>query len=214
MNAIQRQLFAASTGKDARLNGLALMAVLGLGLCLRLIDIGQPFHGYHMWNETYYVTIARNFDHFGLLNSYNYDWRGGSELGQRHGPSPFVPWLVHFSSHLFGKSEAAARLPILILGMFSLLAIYFIARELHDAEVALIASFLAAIMPGVVFISRQWRTVQCLVDSSAALIAQSGEPGERDHGRGLVSVSRDGRLHQVHRRPVRAAPRLDLAGSD
>jgi 4-amino-4-deoxy-L-arabinose transferase-like glycosyltransferase len=155
MNVIHRHSIAALAGKDSRLSALALIAVLGLGLSLRLVDIDRPFYGYHMWNEAYYATIARNFNHFGLLNSYNYDWRGGSELGQRHGPSPFVPWLVHFSSHLFGESEAAARLPILFLGMLSLLAIYFIARELYDAQIALIASFLAAIMPGVVFMSRQ-----------------------------------------------------------
>ncbi len=155
VTAIRRKTIAASTGEDARLNAFALMAVLGLGLCLRLVDIDRPFYGYHMWNEAYYATIARNFDHFGLFHSYNYDWRGGSDLGQRYGPSPFVPWLIHFSSHLLGNSEAAARLPILILGLFSLLAIYFIARELYDAEIALIASFLAAIMPGVVFMSRQ-----------------------------------------------------------
>ncbi len=133
----------------------SVVLVLGLGLCLRLMDITRPFYGYHMWNEAYYATIARNFDHFGFLNSWNYDWRGGAELSQRHGPSPFVPWLVYLASRLFGPSEAVARLPILLLGMSSLLAIYLIARELYDERIALLSAFFAAIMPGAAFLSRQ-----------------------------------------------------------
>lgn len=155
LDAIRRQLRTALSGEDSRLTAVALAVVLCLGLGLRLLNLGRPFYGYFMWNEVYYATIARNLDHFGFLNAYNYDWTGGSALGQRHGPSPFVPWLINFSFHLFGESEAAARLPILVLGMFSLLAIYAIARDLYDAEIALIACFLAAIMPGIVFMSRQ-----------------------------------------------------------
>ncbi len=144
---------AAWSGRVAGIAALGI--VLGLGLCLRLVDLGRPFYGYHMWNEAYYVTIARNFDHFGFLNSYNYDWRGGAELSQRHGPSPLVPWLVYLSSRLFGPSEVAARLPMLLLGMLSLLALHGIARALYDDRLALLATFFAAIMPGVVFLSRQ-----------------------------------------------------------
>lgn len=152
---LPKKLAGALMGTNAGLGSLHFIAVLGLGLALRLMDIKRAFYGYHMWNEAYYVTIARNFDHFGFFNLFNYDWRGGSLLSQRHGPSPFVPWLVYISSEIFGKTELAARLPILVLGIFSLAALYFIARELYDAEIALIAVFLAAIMPGVVFISRQ-----------------------------------------------------------
>lgn len=146
---------AAGSGRSSGLAAASVVLVLGLGLCLRLMDITRPFYGYHMWNEAYYTTIARNFDHFGFLNSYNYDWHGSSELSQRFGPSPFVPWLVYLASRLLGPSEAVARLPILLLGMSSLLAIYLIARELYDESIALLSAFFAAIMPGAVFLSRQ-----------------------------------------------------------
>src|SRR5512146_2021870 len=145
----------SGTSTSTALAAASVVLVLGLGLCLRLMDITRPFYGYHMWNEAYYATIARNFDHFGLLNSYNYDWRGGSELSQRLGPSPLVPWLVYLASRLLGPSEAVARLPILLLGMSSLLAIYLIARELYDERIGLLSAFFAAIMPGAVFLSRQ-----------------------------------------------------------
>lgn len=139
----------------SRSRWMLLLAVLALGLLFRLLDIMQPFIGYHMWNEVYYVTIARNFEHFGLLSVYNYDWIGGSPLSQRSGPSPFVSWLVYFSSQALGMAEWVARLPILVLGMFSLVAIYFIARELYGNQVGLGTVFFAAIMPGIVFFSRQ-----------------------------------------------------------
>lgn len=152
---LRRALIAAATGADPRLTAVAVTSMIGLGLGLRLMDFGRPFYGFHMWNEVYYATIARNLDHFGFLELYNYDWEGGAELSQRHGPSPFVPWLVYLSTRLFGGSEAAARLPMLILGMLSLVAICLIARELYDAGIALLTAFFAAIMPGVVFLSRQ-----------------------------------------------------------
>ena len=151
LKSIAAVLARAVTGNRV----IALLLMLTLGLLPRLWDIAQPFLGYHGWNEVYYVTIARNFEHFGLLSLYNYDATGGSPLSQRLGPSPFVPWLVYFSSALLGTAEWVARLPILILGMFSLLALYFIARELYGHGVGLTATFLAAIMPGAVFFSRQ-----------------------------------------------------------
>lgn len=154
-NAARRPSIATLTAGGSMAGAVALVLVLGLGLILRLLDLGRPFYGYHMWNEVYYATIARNLDHFGWLNPHNYDWSGGGELGQRHGPPPFVPWLINLSFHLFGQREVAARLPMLALGMVSLLAIYGIARELYDRQVGLLACALAAVMPGVVFMSRQ-----------------------------------------------------------
>lgn len=139
-----------------RYNALIVLVILIAGLLLRLLDLTRPFFGYHMWNEVYYTTIARNFDHFGLLSQFNFSISGGETgLLQRLGPAPLVPWAVYLSMHLFGAAEWAARLPMLILGMFSLISLYFISRLLFDQKTSLIALFLAAIMPGTVFLSRQ-----------------------------------------------------------
>jgi 4-amino-4-deoxy-L-arabinose transferase-like glycosyltransferase len=142
-------------GAAPGLASVLLLAVIGLGLLFRLWDIVRPFIGYHMWNEVYYATIARNFEHFGLLAQYNYDPMGGMPFGPRLGPSPLGPWLVYLSYQVFGPAEWAARVPMLLLGLFSLVAVYGVARELYSAEVGLGAAFFAAIMPGVVFFSRQ-----------------------------------------------------------
>jgi 4-amino-4-deoxy-L-arabinose transferase-like glycosyltransferase len=131
-----------------------LMPVLALGLLFRLWDIAQPFIGYHMWNEVFYVTIARNFEHFGLLAPYNYDSIAGLPLSLRLGPSPFVPWLIYLARQAFGSAEWVARLPMLILGLLSIVAMYGITRELYGHRIALGSTFFAAIMPGIVFYSR------------------------------------------------------------
>lgn len=132
-----------------------LVPVLVAGLFFRLLDIGRPFVGLHMWNEVYYVQIARNFDHFGFLSAYNYNAMGGSPLAPMYGPPPLVSWLVYISSKFLGTAEWVARLPILMLGMFCLVALNFIALELYNSRVAIIAVFLASVMPGLIFFSRQ-----------------------------------------------------------
>lgn len=136
-------------------NKINILLALILGFLFRLLDINRPYIGYHMWNEVYYTSIARNFEHFGLFNLYNYSWVGGSSLSQRFGPSPFTSWFIYFSFQLFGYAEWVSRLPMLISAMVSLLVLYFIARELYGVKIGLVSIFLAAIIPGIVFISRQ-----------------------------------------------------------
>ncbi|HUV67641.1 MAG TPA: glycosyltransferase family 39 protein [Sedimentisphaerales bacterium] len=138
----------------SRSTWMLLLPVLVLGLLFRLWDIAQPFIGNYMWNEVNYATIARNFKQFGLLAPYNYGTVGGQLLRPRFGPPPLVSWLVYFSSQVLGTAEWVARLPILVLGMLSLVVLCFIARELYGAKVGLGAAFAAAIMPGIVFFSR------------------------------------------------------------
>ena len=138
-----------------RLPNWVVLPVMALGLAFRLWDIGQPYIGLHMWNEIYYVTIARNFDHYGPFLQYNYLEVGGRPLSPVFGPTPLVPWMVWVSSHFLGNTEWVARLPILLLGLLALSSLYLIARELYDFEIALLSVFFAAVMPGAVFFSRQ-----------------------------------------------------------
>ena len=95
-------------------------AFLLVGLTFRIWNLDAPFAGIHSWNEVYYVTIARNLDHFGFLSPFNFGDMDGRPLSFMSGPPPFVPWLIYFSSQLFGNAEWAARLPLLLFGMFSL----------------------------------------------------------------------------------------------
>jgi len=132
-----------------------LLPVLALGLVFRLRDLTQPFIGDASWNEVFYASIARNFRIYGPLTQYSL---GAAESGRTplvpdFGPSPLVPWLVYLSGRALGPSEWAARFPILILGMLSLVILYYVARVLYDWQIALAATFIAAVMPGIVFYS-------------------------------------------------------------
>lgn len=136
-------------------SGWLLFPILGVGLLARLLDIGRPFIGKHMWNEIFYVTTARDFEHFGPFLQFNFTPFCGAELSPYFGPSPLVPWMIYLSTRVFGEPEWAARLPMLVFGMFSLLSVYFIAKELYSREIALLAAFFGAVMPGAIFFSRQ-----------------------------------------------------------
>jgi 4-amino-4-deoxy-L-arabinose transferase-like glycosyltransferase len=120
--------------------------ILLLGIFFRLLDITQPFIGDYTWNEAHYAMIARNFYEHNLLEQY-------TEAGLEYTSSPIVPWMIYASFKLFGEHEWAARLPIFILGIFSLCLLFLIAKELYSRRVALLAMFIAATAPGIVFYS-------------------------------------------------------------
>ena len=55
---------------------------------------------------------------------------------------------------LFGLTEFAVRLPAAIIGIFTVLALYFLAKELFDKKVALLSAFLLTISPWHIQFSR------------------------------------------------------------
>jgi 4-amino-4-deoxy-L-arabinose transferase-like glycosyltransferase len=147
------------TFEHRSMQGGLLVAILLLGLAFRTWDLWEPFVGDLSYNEVFYATIAKNFDTYGLLEQYNYGY-GGSEVGHLffsrplRTSSPLVPWVVYGANKLFGNSEAASRLPFLFFSFSSLLLVFGITRYIYDATAALIATFVAAIMPALVFYSR------------------------------------------------------------
>ena len=126
--------------------GLLFIIIWGLGL--RLIDLRQPFIGDHAWNEVYYSYIARGFSEYGPLTQYDLNY------GTVVISSPLVPWLMYGSFQLFGVVEWAARLPHLIFGIITLVLFYLLVRDLYGRRMGLVATFLAATLPGIVFYSR------------------------------------------------------------
>jgi len=124
-----------------------LFLILLLGLAMRLIDITQPFSGLSGWNEAHYSLPALNFRRYGLLAPMN-------DYGLDLSTSPLLYWAIYVSFKIFGVHEWAARLPSLAAGLISLPLIYLIAKKLYSEEVALLASFIAATAPGIVYFSR------------------------------------------------------------
>jgi len=91
---------------------------------------------------------ALNFDRYGL-------WAPHNELGLDRTFSPAGPWLMWASMKLFGTSEAAARLPIVLAGIATIPLVAALARRLARSEqIALTAAAFVAVAPGLVYFSQ------------------------------------------------------------
>ncbi len=124
-----------------------LLAILLIGSLLRLNGIADPFMGPQSFNEAHYSLVALNFFKYGPLVQMD-------ELGRDFSTTPLLPWMIFASFNLLGVSELAARLPVFICGVLSLLVFYLLARELTEKRTALLATALAAAAPGIIYISR------------------------------------------------------------
>jgi 4-amino-4-deoxy-L-arabinose transferase-like glycosyltransferase len=125
----------------------SVLSVLIIGLIIRLIDIAKPFSGLGKWNEGHYAMTALNYFNYGIFLPMN-------EYGLDLTTVPLYSWLIYISFITFGIHEWAARLPSLIFGMLSLIFVYHISKRLYDEKVALTATFIAAVSPGIAYFSR------------------------------------------------------------
>jgi len=148
--------------------GLAL--ITALGALLRLAHIARPFNGIGAtaWNEGHYALIALNFDRYGLLAQHN-------ELGLDHTFAPGVPWLMWGAFRLFGPSEWAARLPVVVFGIAAIpLAATLVRRLFRSEQIALIAAGFVATIPGTVYYAQNAQldtpSICCALAGAVALV--------------------------------------------
>lgn len=157
-----------------------VVGVTLLGAALRFAHIARPFNRLMAWNEGHYAMIAVNFNRYGLWSQHN-------ELGVDRTFSPGGPWLIWASMKLFGPSEAAARLPIVLAGIAAIPLIAVLARRLmRSGQVALVTAAFVAVAPGLIYFSQnvQLDTPSiCFALAAAALLLRY-----RDAGRGTDLV--------------------------
>ena len=84
--------------------------------------------------------------HYGGLKLY------GNEITRY---PPLLPYLLFLSQKILGKGDFAVHIVNPIIGMLSVLAVYFIAKEMFSKEVGLIAAFLTATAPYDIFFSER-----------------------------------------------------------
>lgn len=128
----------------------ALVLVLVLTLALRAYSLNAPFSGHHYEKETIHAAEAENLlkdRDFWHLKMY---YPGGSAgyYGE------FVSYLTFAMFYVFGVHEWAARLPMLLFGVFSVYLLYRIVGLLYARQHAIYASFLFAVAPLYVYFSR------------------------------------------------------------
>lgn len=135
-------------------NRLALVAILVLGLALRLYGIHNPIIDHPGWRQGDEAAIARNFAQ--LQNNLfapqtDYD-----------GPAPnyvelelqIVPFAAAQLYRVFGVHEVFARLIVVGFSLGTIVLLYFFGAELFGRRAGLIAALCYAVAPGAVYYGR------------------------------------------------------------
>ncbi len=131
---------------------LILLLIFSLGFILRLFDLGNIPSGFHADEAAFgynaYSILNTGKDEYGknfplVLKSFG-DYKGA-----------LYAYLTVPSVAIFGLTPFAARLPGVIIGSFTIILIFlFVNKLLGNRAVALIASFIFAILPWDIMISR------------------------------------------------------------
>jgi hypothetical protein len=132
----------------------ALLAILVLGLCLRLYGVHDPIIDHPGWRQGDEASIARNFaqlDDDVLSPQTDYD-----------GPPPnyvelelqIVPYAAAQLYRVFGVHEIFARLIVIGLSLGTVVLLYMFGREVFGRRAGLLAALLFAIAPGAVYYGR------------------------------------------------------------
>ncbi|MEA3335199.1 MAG: glycosyltransferase family 39 protein [Chloroflexota bacterium] len=82
---------------------------------------------------------------------------------------PLYYWFLHFWVRIFGTSEIAVRSLSAVWGIFLVWLVYQIGSRLHDRRTGLIAAFLAAINPFLIYYSQEARMYSMLAALAALL---------------------------------------------
>lgn len=121
---------------------LILGIIVLLGLILRFFELSRK----PLWlDEATTNSLTMQPDLMAVVTAASRD---------HHAPLHFVTiWIVKF----FGSSEFLLRLPSVIAGTLTIIAIFFIAKELYDGRAGLIAATLLAVSPLHLYYSQEAR---------------------------------------------------------
>lgn len=130
--------------------GLALVAVVGLGFCLRLHTVAaEPF--LQPWDERYHALVARNMMAQPLVPmlyadpALPYDYRDWTFNQYWLHKPPLALWIMAGSMQLFGVNLFALRLPSLLFSTALIAVMFGFGRWLVSARVGLWTAFLVSI---------------------------------------------------------------------
>ena len=107
------------------------LMLLTLGLVL--LNLGKN----HLlpWDEAIYANIARNMTESGEYIVQN--WKPGVIWYEK---PPLFMWMMGGAMNLFGVSEFSARLPSAVMGIASVLLVYFIGKRMFNKTTGFIAA--------------------------------------------------------------------------
>jgi 4-amino-4-deoxy-L-arabinose transferase-like glycosyltransferase len=164
---------------------LALLVVLGVAALADLVGLRERV--LIVGDEALYATAAREMLERGdwIVPSFNYEPRYQKPI--------LSYWLIAASYHVFGVSEAAARLPSVLAGLLACGLVFALGRRLGDPLTGLVAGLVMATNTATVGLSRTAMTDMTLCAFTTAAIAalvfaeQSRERG--GGGRGWLALA-------------------------
>lgn len=150
-------------GPTPRWAWAALAGIVLAGLLVRLPGLGGPIVGYHSFNEAFYVDIARQYLHMGVLAP----WLTSLELNN----PPLYPSLLRLAMSVFGPSILVARALSTVAALGTAVAVFLLGKRLYGVVAGLGAAVVIALAPGSVLVGRniQIEALLGLVVTLAAL---------------------------------------------
>lgn len=137
---------------DARA-GLALAAILLLGIGLRLLYITSPLLDAHRWRQIDTAVMARYFYEDSLNPLYpQVNW--GGPRGYVESELPLVPFLAALLYHVFGPDDVWGRVTSVAFSAGLILFVYLLVRDIRGRPAGRAAAFLVAVSPGAVYYGR------------------------------------------------------------
>jgi hypothetical protein len=154
---------STSTGRSVTSNsaasryywGVALLAILLIGLALRLHGIGNPVLDHPGWRQGDTAAIARNFARLQFNIMYPQTIYNGPPPNYVELELQIVPFLAAALYKAFGIHEIFGRLITLGFSLATIAAAAYLARWLFGSRIAgVVAAFFYAIFPGSVYYGR------------------------------------------------------------
>jgi len=132
----------------------ALFFIVLMGLSLRLYHINYPVIGYHNWKEVATLSEARNFYKNGFFKygpfipAYSYPYATDDPSGAHSGTFPLMSIIGGLFMKIFGPKLWIARMTGVLIGIVSVVLIYFLLKEFFKKRsIAIVGAFITAITP-------------------------------------------------------------------
>lgn len=144
---------------------IILTLILSLGLFFRTFQLGSNPPGFYSDEASYaynaYSILKTGIDEHGVFLPITTEAFGDYKL-------PVMLYSIVGTFAVFGDSEWSARLPAAIYGTATILALYFLVKELwpkkNSEHIALLAAAFLAITPAHIFVSRgTWELTPALL---------------------------------------------------
>ena len=165
---------------DARA-GIALAAILLLGIGLRLLYITSPLLDAHRWRQIDTAVMARYFYEDSMNPLYpQVNW--GGPRGYVESELPLVPFIAAMLYHLFGPDDVWGRVTSVGFSAGLIMLVYLLMRDIRGPAAGRAAAFLVAVSPGAVYYGRTFMPDTAMLCLSVGALAgfvrylQSGRP--------------------------------------